>query len=479
MLNPVPPRPVPEKRTGKDDAILRETPPFLRLRSIEQNPRSSYTFWPLSPTIQRLDFVVRIAGIEAGSIAEELQLEIGTRIVRINGERVRDGIDLTFLLADMDLALETVSPSGNVQVVELQREEGEAIGIIPAPDAVRECANECVFCFIDGNPKDARRSLWLRDDDFRLSFTYGSYVTLTNLGPKGLQRLVDQKISPLYVSVHATEPEVRIRLLKNERAGLILDQLRFLLDGGLEVHTQAVICPGWNEGRHLDRTMSDLFGLGEGVRTLSVVPVGLTKYNLNRPVRLLNPGEAREAVAQVQRFRDGARKERGQGWVYAADEMYLRGGLPLPPLAHYDQWDLTENGVGAVARFLDEFQKGIRDVPRLEGRRIRIFTGESMEPFMTEMAPRIAAATGASVLVHKVVNRFYGEMVTVAGLLGGRDLLAAAADPQPTDVILLPREALNADDLFIDSFSLPEFREAVAPARVLPALEITEALRSL
>ena len=211
MLNPVPPRPVPEKRTGKDDAILRETPPFLRLRSIEQNPRSSYTFWPLSPTIQRLDFVVRIAGIEAGSIAEELQLEIGTRIVRINGERVRDGIDLTFLLADTDLIVETVSPSGDTQVVELQREEGEAIGIVPAPDAVRECANECVFCFIDGNPKDARRSLWLRDDDFRLSFTYGSYVTLTNLGPKGLQRLVDQKISPLYVSVHATEPEVRIR----------------------------------------------------------------------------------------------------------------------------------------------------------------------------------------------------------------------------------------------------------------------------
>jgi putative radical SAM enzyme (TIGR03279 family) len=423
--------------------------------------------------------VVRIAAIEAGSIAEELQLEIGTRIVRINGERVRDGIDLTFLLADTELALETVSPSGDIQLLEIQREEGEAIGIVPAPDAVRECANECVFCFIDGNPKDARRSLLLRDDDFRLSFTYGSYVTLTNLGPKGLQRLVDQKISPLYVSVHATDPEVRIRLLKNERAGLILDQLRFLLDGGLEVHTQAVICPGWNEGPHLDRTMSDLFGLGEGVRTLSVVPVGLTKYNVNRPVRPLSPREAREAVAQVERFRMGAGKERGQGWVYAADEMYLRGSLPLPPLAHYDQWDLTENGVGAVARFLEAFQKGIRDVPRLEGRRIRILTGESMEPVMTGLVPRLAMATGASVLVHKVVNRFYGELVTVAGLLGGRDLLGAVSDPQPTDVILLPRETLNADDLFIDSFSLLEFREAVAPARLLPALEITEALRSL
>jgi NifB/MoaA-like Fe-S oxidoreductase len=225
--------------------------------------------------------------------------------------------------------------------------------------------------------------------------------------------------------------------------------------------------------------MSDLFGLGDGVRTLSVVPVGLTKYNVNRPVRPLSPEEAREAVAQVNRFREGARKERGQGWVYAADEMYLRGGLPLPPLAHYDRWDLTENGVGAVARFLEAFRRGIRDVPRLEGRRIRILTGESMEPFMKGLAPRIAAATGASVLVHKVANRFYGKLVTVAGLLGGKDLLEAASDPQSSDLILLPREALNADDLFIDSFSLPEFRKAVAPARVLPALEITEALRSL
>ncbi len=300
--------------------------------------------------------MVRIAGIEAGSIADELQLEIGTRIVRINGQRVRDGIDLTFLLADTELSLETVSPGGTVELVEIDRREGEPVGIVPAPDAIRECANECVFCFIDGNPKDARQSLWLRDDDFRLSFTYGSYVTLTNLGPKGLQRLADQKISPLYVSVHATDPETRIRLLKNDRAGLILDQLRFLLDAGLEVHTQAVICPGWNDGPRLDQTMADLYALGNGIRTLSVVPVGLTKYNINRPVRLLTSEEAARTAAQVETFRGQIERERGQGWVYAADEMYLRGEMPIPPSTHYDHWDLTENGVGAVANFLDSFE---------------------------------------------------------------------------------------------------------------------------
>jgi putative radical SAM enzyme (TIGR03279 family) len=423
--------------------------------------------------------LVRISEIEAGSIAEKLHLEIGTRIVRINGNPVRDGIDLTFLLADQELELETVTPSGESHTLKVLRREGESMGVIPAPDAIRECANKCVFCFIDGNPEGVRPSLWLRDDDFRLSFTYGSYVTLTNLGPKGLQRLVDQRISPLYVSVHATEPEVRIRLLKNERSGLILDQLSFLLSHGLEVHAQIVLCPGWNDGAHLDRTMEDLFQLGKGVRTLSVVPVGLTKYNVNRPVRPLTPDEASAAIDQVDEFRVRTREERGQGWVFSADEMYIHGGRILPEKDYYEGWDLTENGVGSVTGFLEAFREGLPEVRRLEGRRIRLLTGRSMAPFLKELAPGLRQATWAEVQVTPVLNEFYGELVTVGGLLAGRDLLKAVVDPKPEDLILLPREALNADDLFVDSFSLSEFREALAPAQVEPALEITQALRAL
>lgn len=423
--------------------------------------------------------MVRIAEIEAGSIAEELHLKIGTRIVRINGQRVRDGIDLTYLLADSELALETLSPTGTREFLEIHRDEGEALGIVPAPDSIRECANRCVFCFIDGNPEDVRPTLWLRDDDFRLSFTYGSFVTLTNLGPKGLQRLVDQRISPIYVSVHATEPDVRVRLLKNDRAGLIIDQLRFLLENGLEAHTQVVLCPSWNDGPHLDRTMEDLLGLGEGIRTLSVVPVGLTKYNINRPVRPLGPEEAGRAIDQVDFIRGRARAERNQGWAYSADEMYLHAGRPLPPAEYYDSWDLTENGVGSVSGFLSAFEEGLPDVPRLEGRRIRILTGLAMAPFLEELEPSLQQATGASVQLRPVANEFFGESVTVAGLLAGRDLLEAAKDPEPNDLILVPGDALNADDLFIDSLSLSDFREAVAPARVMPAQEITEALRKL
>jgi putative radical SAM enzyme (TIGR03279 family) len=423
--------------------------------------------------------VVRIAQIESGTIAEELELEIGTRIIRINGQRVRDGIDLTFLLAEDSLELETVTPTGDAVVYEVERAPGESVGIVPAPDTVRECANKCVFCFIDGNPEGVRNSLWLRDDDFRLSFTYGSYVTLTNLGPKGLQRLVDQRISPLYVSVHATEPQVRIDLLKNERAGLIMEQLTQLLEGGLEVHTQVVLCPGWNDGVHLERTVDDLWSLGPGVRSLSIVPVGLTRYNLNRPVRLLRPAEGQAALETVERARERALTERGRGWCYAADELFLLAGASVPGPEYYDEWMLLENGVGAVRRSLMDFEEGLPRVPRLEHRRLRVVTGHSMAPFFRERASRLSTATGAAVDVIGVSNDFFGETVTVAGLLAGRDIVRAVGATAPGEVVLLPAEALNADRLFIDSVPLDEVERALAPARVVTGHEITTTLRDL
>ncbi len=423
--------------------------------------------------------MVRIAQVQAGSIADELELEIGTRIVRINGQYVRDGIDLTFLLAEGALELEAVSPSGEAFIYEIERDPAEPMGIVPAPDTIRECANECVFCFIDGNPEGVRDSLWLRDDDFRLSFTYGSYVTLTNLGPKGLQRLADQRISPLYVSVHATEPDVRIRLLKNERAGLIMEQLSFLLDNGLDVHTQIVLCPEWNDGPHLTRTIDDLWSLGEGVRSLSVVPVGLTRYNLNRPVRPLTPDEARGAILAVERARARSLRERGEGWCYAADDMFLVAGEGIPEPDYYDEWVLLENGVGSVRRALMDFETGLATVPRLDGRRLRIVTGGSMAPFFRERQRRLGHETGAQVDVVCVTNHFFGETVTAAGLLAGADIRATLGEGRADDVILLPAEALNADGLFIDSLPLTALEESLAPARVVSGYEITATLRDL
>ena len=423
--------------------------------------------------------LVRIASIQPGTIAEELDLQIGTRVVRINGQPVRDGIDLTFLLAELDLELETVTPSGEAVVYEVSREPGEPLGIQPAPDKVRECSNECVFCFIDGNPEGVRPSLWLRDDDFRLSFTYGSYVTLTNLGPKGLQRLVDQRISPLYVSVHATEPDVRVRLLKNSRAGEILDHLRFFAGAGLEVHTQVVLCPGWNDGSHLDRTIDDLWEVGSAIRSLSVVPVWLTRYNLGRPVRLLTDAEAVSTLAQVERARERALRERGRGWCYAADELFLIAGHPVPEETYYGDEGLLENGVGAVRAFLEGFERGLANVPPLQGRRVRIVTGASMAPFLRERSDRLAAVSGAEVEVVEVVNQFFGPTVTVAGLLAGQDILRSLGGARPEDLILLPAESLNADRLFIDSMPLEGLTQSLGSARVVTGYEVTAALRSL
>ena len=421
--------------------------------------------------------MVRIGEIGGGSIAEALELRIGTRILTVNGERVRDSLDFMFRTAEDEIELEALGPDGGRVVYEISRDPSQSLGIVPARDKIRECANECVFCFIDGNPPGAREPLWLRDDDFRLSFTYGSYVTLTNLGPRGLRRLVDQRISPLYVSVHATDPEVRIRLLKNDRAGLILDQLGELLAGGLEVHTQIVLCPGWNDREELGRTIGNLYALGPGVLSLSVVPVGLTRYNLGRPVRLLRRDEAVAALRQTRAIRNRALGERGQHWCYAADELFLIAGLNVPGADYYDDWSLLENGVGALRSLLDAFEVGkgrLAPVPGVD--RVRVVTGNSMQPFFEDMAPAASSGMGCPVEVIAVRNRYFGSSVTIAGLLAGEDILSAAGDSRRGDLVLLPGEALNGDRVFIDGVTLSEVEERLSPAAVRAGHELVEAL---
>ena len=423
--------------------------------------------------------MVRIGEIGPGTIAEALELRIGTRILTVNGERVRDGLDFMFRTAESEIELEAVDPDGSPIVYQISRDPSERLGIVPARDKIRECANECVFCFIDGNPPDAREPLWLRDDDFRLSFTYGSYVTLTNLGPRGLQRLVDQRISPLYVSVHATSPAVRIRLLKNERAGLLMEQLATLLDAGLQVHTQVVLCPQWNDGQELDRTIRELYALGDGVLSLSVVPVGLTRYNLNRPVRLLSAAEAETAILQTEAIRQRALASRGHHWCYAADELFLIAGRDVPSGDYYDDWPLLENGVGALRSLLDAFETGKRRLSPADGvERVRIVTGTSMGPFFERMSTSIATPMECAVEVLAVENRYFGPSVTIAGLLSGADVLRAASGSTSGDLVLLPGEALNDGGLFIDGVALSEVAAQLSPATVRSGVEVVETLIS-
>jgi putative radical SAM enzyme (TIGR03279 family) len=425
--------------------------------------------------------MVRIAEVLPDSIADELHLRIGSRIVRINGERVRDTIDLRFMEADGRLELEVHDPAGQGVIYEIDKDEGEGLGVVPAPDTVRECANKCVFCFIDGNPPSARGSLYLRDDDFRLSFTYGSYVTLTNLGPRGFDRLVEQKLSPLYVSVHATEPAVRERLLGVPRGGDIMERLERLIAAGIEVHTQVVLCPEWNDGAHLDRTIGDLWGLGPNILSLSVVPVGLTRYNLERPVRLLRSDEGRAAIEQVEAARARAMSARGLGWVYAADELFLLAGLAVPPAEYYDDWPLTENGVGAVRTLLDDMDALVARPPDLTGRRIALVTGTRMAEVMAPAVARMSAATGADLVVLGVSNTMFGPTVTTAGLLPGADIAAAVGEAEARaslDAVIIPAESLNDDDLFIDSMTLSDLIAGVH-APVFAAHSMADALGTL
>jgi putative radical SAM enzyme (TIGR03279 family) len=420
--------------------------------------------------------MVKIAQVAPGSIAEELQLEIGSRIVRINGELVRDVIDYRFLEADALLEVEVSTPAGESVIYEIEKDAGEGLGVLAAPDTVRQCANKCVFCFVDGNPEGARKSLHLKDDDFRLSFTYGSYVTLTNLGPRGFQRLIDQRLSPLYVSVHATEPAVRERMLGVPIGGGIVEQLRELTEAGLEVHTQVVLCPEWNDGAHLQRTIDDLWQVGPGVLSLSVVPVGLTKYNLERPIRLLTTDEAAQALRQIEAARARAQRERGIGWAYVADEMFFAASEPIPAAAYYDDWPLTENGVGSVRRFIDEFDAGIATLPSLAGQRVAIVSGTRMAEVIRPLARRVAARTGAHVEVLGVVNTMFGETVTTAGLLPGRDIADAMRRSGTYDAALIPAESLNDNGVFVDDVALETLRELFANTRIVTGHELIETL---
>jgi NifB/MoaA-like Fe-S oxidoreductase len=245
------------------------------------------------------------------------------------------------------------------------------------------------------------------------------------------------------------------------------------------VHTQIVLCPEWNDGAHLDRTIADLYALGPRVLSLSVVPVGLTSYNLNRPIRLLTPDEAQDAIERVEHARTRSLAERRIGWAYAGDEMFFIAGAPLPQDAYYDDWPLTENGVGAVRQLFDDFENGIDSLPRMDGKRIALVTGTRMAPLLRPLAARLAEASGADVQLLAVENSYFGVTVTTAGLLPGSAILLALLSNGPFDGVLLPRESLNDDELFIDNVSLEEVVARLEPARVVSGTELTSAFAQL
>lgn len=369
-----------------------------------------------------------IAAVAPGSLGERAGLRAGDELLTINGRRLRDAIDVRYYASDERLVL-GVRRGGETLSVEIERRYGEPLGLAfstPTFDGVHRCNNRCSFCFVAQLPPGLRPSLYVRDDDYRLSFLSGSYITLTNLGEEDWARIGEQRLSPLYVSVHATEPGLRRRMLGNPAAPDVMDQLRRLRKLGIDVHTQIVVVPGVNDGRHLDRSIGDLAELHPAVRSISVVPVGLTRFHRG-PCRVHTEPEMRVVLDQVHEWQGRLRERLGLGFAYLADEWYLRLGEEPPAWEAYDGLDLTENGVGLARRFLD----GV-ELERVSGEPRTLVTGTLFAPLLR------SRVSGSATEVVPVVNRFFGEMVTVAGLLTGRDVIAALRGRALNETVVLP-----------------------------------------
>src|SRR3954470_20096140 len=322
--------------------------------------------------------MVRVKGVEEGSIADELGIVPGTELLSVNGRALSDFLDWEFLTADDELVIEARLPDGEDIVYEIERPEGESLGLELEPPTVRRCANRCEFCFIEGLPKGLRKNLYVRDDDYRLSFAYGNFATLSNLKERDFARILEYRLSPLYVSVHATPWEARKVLLNNPKVPDVVAQLRRLTEGGIQFHGQMVIVPGLNDGAVLEQSLTDLWSFGEAVISVAMVPVGLTQFSHLYTGKSMDQAKALELLETSERWARRAFEERGHAWVYGSDELYLLAGRELPSIGYYGDLPQIENGVGAVASLRERVRSHVNELPWLGGKRVGVVTGVSM-----------------------------------------------------------------------------------------------------
>src|SRR4051812_24578197 len=309
--------------------------------------------------------MVRVKGVAEASIAHELGIVSGTELLTVNGRELADFLDWEFLTADEDLVIEGRLPDGEQVIYEIERPEGEAMGVELEPPTIRRCANRCEFCFIEGLPKRLRKPLYVRDDDYRLSFAYGNFATLSNVKERDIARILEYRLSPLYVSVHATPWEARKVLLNNPRVPNIVDQLTRLAEGGIQFHGQMVIVPGLNDGDVLEQSLTDLWNLGGAVLSVALVPVGVTQFSHLYNGKPMDAENAGRILAAVERWEARALAERGDRWVFGSDELYLLAGRELPDVEHYGDFSQIENGVGAVTSLRERVRNGLSSLPRL------------------------------------------------------------------------------------------------------------------
>jgi putative radical SAM enzyme (TIGR03279 family) len=395
---------------------------------------------------------VEICEVAPESLGAEMELEAGDRIIKVNGRTVRDYLDFRFHTSgETELTLEVRKKSGEDWELELERGEGEDFGLSFEQIVPRQCANACIFCFCNGNPADARPSLFIKDEDIRLSFLYGNYTTLTSITEDEMRRIVEQRLSPQYVSVHATDLDVRAYLLgiDKQRAD-ISEKIARMLDAGIEVHAQVVLCPGINDGEVLRKTIFDLAAEYPRITSVAIVPLGLTRYNTDQRLTAVSPEFCREVIEQVTKIQKQLHAEVGANFALLGDEIYLRAGRPIPATSHYGEYPQIEDGVGMVRSFVNEFAKVTKRIERNGGERLQnksgtILTGTLFAPVLRKMVQKLNDRFGSRLVVEPVENGYFGGDVSVAGLLTGRDLLSAR-DRIEGEFVLIPRQMLKSDD---------------------------------
>ncbi|WP_009630716.1 TIGR03279 family radical SAM protein [Synechocystis sp. PCC 7509] len=422
------------------------------------------------------------------SIAAEMGFEVGDKILSINGTRPRDLIDYQFLCADELLELEVIDTTGKTHLLEIEKEYDEGLGLefdSALFDNLIQCNNRCPFCFIDQQPPGKRESLYFKDDDYRLSFLYGSYLTLTNLSQKEWARIEQMRLSPLYVSVHATEPEIRTRLLKNPRAGEILKQLKWFQQKRLQIHAQVVVCPGINDGQHLEKTLLDLASFHKGkipaVASVAIVPVGLTKFRPNEDELIpITPQKAAEVIQQVQNLQTKFRNSLKSTFAWLADEWFLIAGQFLPPESDYENYPQIDNGVGSIRSFLKEFQLAAENLPKqiVKPKKFTWIVGNAVEKAFQPIVERLNKVENLEITMVALCSNYWGQSITVTGLLTGEDLLLGLQQKSLGDGVLLPAMMLkHGDTCFLDDMTVTELASRLSTP-ILPVRGIAELIET-
>ena len=394
---------------------------------------------------------LRVLSVEPGSVAERIGLKAGDEIQALNGKPLLDVIDFQFNAAAIGRRTTIQTQERKITFV---RREWESFGLEFEPIEPLTCKNQCVFCFVHQNPKNVRRSLHIKDEDYRLSFLFGNYLTLTNVDEAEMQRIIEQRLSPLYISVHATEPELRRQLLGIDEYDGFMAKIDRLTRAGIQLHGQVVLCPGVNDGAHLDRTIDDLLKFHPHIVSLAIVPVGLTRHRNNLPQLLpFTPEIARQTIAHITPIQGKLKRQIGTPFAFLGDEIYIMAGAEIPPASHYADFPQIENGVGMVRTFLTQFNAALRSRTTRSNKRGTICTGKIFYPYLKDSVDRL----GMDLKTVAVESNFWGPGIGVAGLLTGSDFITALKGNVYGDFVVLPSESMVGDDyLFLDDLTIKD-----------------------